>query len=109
MTSSIALFILAGVLEIGGGYLVWLWLREGRPLYLAILGFLLLGAYGVVPVFQPSEHPFGRIYAAYGAVFIVLSLLWGWGIDKKRPDNLDWYGAAFCLVGILVMMWPRRV
>ena len=104
---SILLFILAGVLEIGGGYLVWLWLREGRAVFLGLIGLLLLAAYGVVPVFQPQEHPFGRVYAAYGAVFIVLSVFWGWGIDGESPDSRDWIGAATSLLGATMMMWPR--
>lgn len=101
------LFLLAGLLEIGGGYLVWSWLRRGFHVGLGVAGFVLLALYGVVPVFQASENPFGRVYAAYGAVFIVLSLLWGWGVDRHRPDVRDWLGAVLCLVGAFVMMWPR--
>lgn len=105
---SFLLFITAGLLEIGGGYLVWLWLREGRPLGYGIFGFLFLAAYGVIPVFQPQEHTFGRVYATYGAVFIVLSVLWRWALDGKRPDFRDWVGTAICIVGAFVIMWPRR-
>lgn len=101
------LFLLAGLLEIGGGYLVWLWLRRGFHFGLGVAGFVALALYGVVPVFQASEHPFGRVYAAYGAVFIFLSMLWGWGIDRQRPDLRDCLGAALCLAGVAVMMWPR--
>src|SRR5438445_10556581 len=63
--TSLALFVLAGLCEIGGGYLVWLWLREGRSALLAVLGGTILFVYGVVPTLQPA--PFGRVYAAYGA------------------------------------------
>jgi small multidrug resistance family-3 protein len=105
---SMALFMLAGLLEIGGGYLVWLWLRENHMLMLGVVGMLALALYGVVPVFQPVEHPFGRVYAAYGAVFIVLSAFWGWVVDGKRPDARDLSGIAVCIVGACVMMWPRR-
>jgi small multidrug resistance family-3 protein len=105
----VPLFVLAGLLEIGGGYLVWLWLREHRGLLLGIAGFIALALYGIVPVLQPREHPFGRVYAAYGAVFIVLSVIWGWGIDHQRPDARDWAGAVIALVGAAVMMWPRSV
>ena len=105
---SILLFLLAGLLEIGGGYLVWLWLREGRAALVGVLGFVALATYGVVPVLQNREHPFGRVYAAYGAVFILGSALWGWGVDQRRPDGRDWIGVAICLTGAAVMMWPRR-
>ncbi len=103
------LFLLAGLLEIGGGYLVWIWLREQRPVYVGFLGFIALASYGIVPVFQSTQHPFGRIYAAYGAVFIVLSFLWGWGVDGKKPDLLDSLGVAICILGVLVMMQAREV
>ncbi len=104
---SIILFILAGLFEIGGGYLVWLWLREDRSPVIGVLGFIILMMYGVVPVFQSPEHPFGRVYAAYGAVFIFLSVLWGWVIDQRVPDPRDWIGMLVCLVGATIMMWPR--
>ena len=81
---SLLYFALAGLCEIGGGYLVWLWLREGQGLPVAIAGWLLLMLYGVVPALQPTT--FGRIYAAYGGFFILLALLWGWRIDGVRPD-----------------------
>lgn len=103
---SILLFVLAGFMEIGGGYLVWLWLREGRAVVLGALGGLLLFLYGVVPTLQPAH--FGRVYAAYGGVFVVLSLLWGWWIDGRAPDRADLAGAALCALGVAVIMyWPR--
>lgn len=102
---ALLLFVIAGLLEIGGGYLVWIWLRQNRSVAFGISGFVALALYGIVPVFQ--EQSFGRVYAAYGAVFIVLSVLWGWQIDLQRPDARDWIGALLCIVGALVMMWPR--
>ncbi|MBI4406089.1 MAG: YnfA family protein [Deltaproteobacteria bacterium] len=104
---SIFLFLLAGLFEIGGGYLVWLWLREQRIVWVGIAGFIVLSLYGIIPVFQPVQHPFGRVYAAYGAVFIVLSMFWGWMIDGQLPDFRDCTGAGICLVGAVIMMWPR--
>ena len=103
---SIALFVLAGLMEIGGGYLIWLWLKEGRVVFLGVLGGALLFLYGVVPTFQPAH--FGRVYAAYGGVFVVLSLFWGWWIDGHRPDMPEIIGSALCIVGVAVIMyWPR--
>ena len=104
---SVALFVLAGLMEIGGGYLVWLWLRERRAFALGALGGLLLFLYGVIPTLQPAH--FGRVYAAYGGVFVVLSLLWGWWIDGHRPDSADAAGALLCIAGVAVIMyWPRQ-
>jgi len=102
-----SLFLLAGLLEIGGGYLVWLWLRQHRSPGLGVAGFVALALYGLVPVLQAPANPFGRVYAAYGAVFIVLSVAWGAVVDRQRPDARDWIGAAVCVAGALVMMWPR--
>ena len=106
LPSSIGLFILAGLCEIGGGYLVWLWLREGRSPTYGIVGAIILFLYGILPTLQPAH--FSRVYAAYGGMFIVLSLLWGWGIDGVRPDRYDAVGALLCLVGMIVMMYAPR-
>ena len=104
---SIGLFIAAGLLEIGGGYLVWLWLRQGRGVLVGAAGALLLALYGISATYQPAE--FGRVYAAYGGVFIALSLLWAWGVDGRRPDGPDMAGALLCLAGAAVIMyWPRN-
>ena len=106
VVQSILLFLLAGLLEIGGGYLVWLWLRDNRGWLFGALGGLFLFVYGVVPTFQPAH--FGRVYAAYGGVFVILAVLWGWWIDGIRPDGADVAGAILCLTGVGVMMyWPR--
>lgn len=107
MGYAIALFICAGLAEIGGGYLIWQWLREGRPFYWGILGGVILASYGVIAAFQ-SFPTFGRVYAAYGGVFIVLSVLWGWGVDRKTPDFYDWAGACICIAGVAVMLFAPR-
>jgi small multidrug resistance family-3 protein len=104
---SFFLFLLAGLLEIAGGYLVWLWLREKQSLGFGITGFVFLAIYGLVPVFQPNHQSFGRVYAAYGAVFIALSMLWGWAIDGKPPDTQDLLGVGIALLGSLIMLFPR--
>jgi small multidrug resistance family-3 protein len=104
--ASLSLFVLAGLAEIGGGYLVWLWLREGRSVLLGILGAAVLFVYGVVPTLQPA--PFGRVYAAYGGVFVVLSLLWGAIVAREAPDRFDVLGALLCLAGVSVLMYAPR-
>lgn len=105
---SLALFALAGVCEIGGGYLVWLWLREGRAVWLGALGGLVLFLYGVLPTLQPDTASFGRVYAAYGGIFVALSLAWGWWIDGIRPDRFDVIGGLIALVGVGVIMYAPR-
>jgi small multidrug resistance family-3 protein len=105
---SITLFILAALCEIGGGYLVWLTIRDRRSVGFAIAGAVILVLYGIIPTLQPAG--FSRVYAAYGAVFIAMSLLWGVVVDRTQPDRFDIIGAAICLIGAAVMMyWPRAV
>jgi small multidrug resistance family-3 protein len=101
------LFVAAGLCEIGGGYLVWGWMREHKPLAWALLGALILAAYGVVAALQPIPE-FGRVYAAYGGVFIALALAWGVLVDGFEPDRYDLLGAAICVAGAVVMVAPPR-
>jgi small multidrug resistance family-3 protein len=74
---SLFYFVLAGLCEIGGGYLVWLWLREGKPAWYALAGAAVLILYGIVPTFQPAH--FGRVYAAYGGILHCLAIF---GVGK---------------------------
>jgi small multidrug resistance family-3 protein len=103
---SIIYFIIAGLCEIGGGYLVWLWLREGASIWFGVFGAIILVLYGIIPTLQPAN--FGRVYAAYGGVFIVMAIIWGWQVDKITPDKFDIIGGLIALIGVFVIMyWPR--
>ena len=104
---SVFLFLLAGLCEIGGGYLVWLWLREDMSWMLGVFGGFVLFAYGIVPTFQPSH--FHRIYSAYGGIFIVMALLWGWIFQGIRPDTFDIIGSIISLIGVMIIFYmPRK-
>lgn len=104
---SLVFFLIAGLCEIGGGYLVWLWLRDGMSWILGVLGGFVLFAYGIVPTFQPSH--FHRIYAAYGGIFIVMALLWGWTFQGIKPDTFDIIGASISVVGVVIIFYmPRK-
>jgi small multidrug resistance family-3 protein len=103
---SILIFMLAGLCEIGGGYLVWLWLKEDKPMWIGAFGLVILGLYGVVATFQSAN--FGRVYAAYGGIFIVLAILWGWKVDGIVPDKFDVIGGSIALVGMAVIMYAPR-
>ncbi|HJX32351.1 MAG TPA: YnfA family protein [Thermodesulfobacteriota bacterium] len=103
---SIFYFVVAGLCEIGGGYLVWLCLREGKSSWYGFIGAFVLVLYGVIPTLQLTN--FGRVYAAYGGIFIVLSILWGWLVDKIAPDRFDVLGGLVALIGVaIIMYWPR--
>lgn len=106
VSRSLGLFVAAGIAEIGGGYLVWLWLRDGRSPWLAAAGAVVLAAYGIIPTLQPAG--FARVYAAYGGFFIVLSLLWGWAFRGRAPDRWDVLGAVVCLIGAAIIMYAPR-
>jgi small multidrug resistance family-3 protein len=104
---SILLFLLAGVAEIGGAWLVWQGVREHRGLLWIGAGIVALGLYGFVATLQPEAN-FGRILAAYGGVFVAGSLAWGIVADGFRPDRFDYLGAAICLLGVVVIMYAPR-
>jgi small multidrug resistance family-3 protein len=101
------LFVLAGLCEIGGGYLVWGWMREHKPILWALIGAAVLALYGVVAALQPITE-FGRVYAAYGGIFVAMSFAWGIVVDGFRPDRYDLLGALICVVGVLVMVASPR-
>jgi small multidrug resistance family-3 protein len=104
---SLLFFFLAGICEIGGGYLVWLWLREDMSWILGAIGGFILFLYGVVPTLQPTY--FHRIYATYGGIFIVMALLWGFIFEMAAPDIFDIIGAIVVIVGIIIIFYaPRR-
>jgi len=106
VAKSLGLFVLSGLCEVAGGYLVWQWWRNGAPWFMGVLGAAVLLVYGIVPTYQPTH--FGRVYAAYGGIFIVLSMLWGWGIDRMAPDRFDLMGGGISLAGVAVMRWWPR-
>lgn len=106
MIADIGLFVGAGLCEIGGGWLVWKFRKEGWHWVFFIVGSLILVLYGIIPTFQ--SQPFGRTYAAYGGFFIGLSLLWGWVFDSQQPDKWDIICAAIAVGACIVMISVPR-
>lgn len=104
---SILLFVVAAVAEIGGAYLMWQAIKEGRGLLFALAGAAALAGYGAVAALQPDAN-FGRVLAAYGGVFIIGSLAWGMIFDGFQPDRFDIAGALVCIVGVGVIMYVPR-
>ncbi len=104
--TTLSLFVIAAVAEIGGGYLVWQWLRERKKIGFGLIGGFTLFLYGVIPTFQPSN--FGRVYADYGGIFVVMAILWGLIIDKKRPDRYEIIGGIIVLVGASIIFYSPR-
>ena len=111
VTQTILLFLVTGIFEIGGGWLVWQAVREGKPWWYALLGSAVLVGYGFWPTLQHTGETdsFGRIYAVYGGFFVCGSFLAGWLLDGDRPDRGDWVGGFITLAGVLVILfWPRN-
>lgn len=106
MLQSIFYFIVAGLCEIGGGYLIWLYVKDDKSLFYFLAGSLVLIAYGIIPTLQTAS--FGKVYAAYGGIFIVLSILWGWAIDGITPDRYDVIGGIVSLIGVYIIMYAPR-
>ena len=104
--TSITLFFVAAVAEIGGGYMIWKWLRERKGVLFGILGGIVLFIYGVIPTFQPAQ--FGRVYAAYGGIFIVSSILWGMLVDRKKPDRYEVIGSVIAVMGAVIIFYSPR-
>ncbi len=103
---SVAIFILAGLCEIGGGYLVWLWLRSGKSWWYGLAGGIILALYGVVATLQTSN--FARVYATYGGFFIVMSILWAMKFYHYTPDRYDIIGASVALTGVAIIYYAPR-
>jgi len=86
---------------------VWLWLRDDMGWFLGLLGGFVLFLYAIVPTFQPSH--FHRIYAAYGGVFIIMSVLWGWIFEGFAPDRYDILGTIIAIIGVAIIYYmPRK-
>jgi small multidrug resistance family-3 protein len=104
---SLFFFFLAGLCEIGGGYLVWLWLRESYGWIFGVLGGFVLFCYGVIPTFQNAH--FHRTYAAYGGIFIIMAIFWGYFFEGVVPDIYDIIGTIIAIIGVIIIFYyPRK-
>ncbi len=104
--STVSLFLLAALLEIGGGYLVWRWFREHKGKIFGLIGGLILFSYGIIMTLQPTD--FGKAYATYGGIFVVSSIVWGFWVDKKKPDRFEIIGSVIVLMGVAIMFYFPR-
>ena len=103
---TIALFLITAVAEIVGCYLPYLWLKEDKSAWLLIPAALSLALF----VWLLSLHPVaaGRVYAAYGGVYIFVAILWLWSIDGVRPTVWDIAGASVALTGMAIIMFAPK-
>jgi small multidrug resistance family-3 protein len=104
---SLFFFFIAGLCEIGGGYLVWLWLRESYSWIFGVLGGFVLFMYGVIPTFQKTH--FHRTYATYGGIFIIMAISWGYFFERIIPDMYDIIGIIVAVIGVIIIFYyPRK-
>jgi small multidrug resistance family-3 protein len=103
---SLLVFILAGLCEIGGGYLIWQWLKADKPWWYGVTGAIILACYGIVATWQVAN--FGRVYAAYGGIFIILALIFAWKVDGFHPDKWDIIGAIIAVTGACIIIYMPR-
>ncbi|HEY4530054.1 MAG TPA: YnfA family protein [Luteimonas sp.] len=106
LLKALALFVATAVAEIVGCYLPYLWLKEGRTAWLLLPAALSLAAFVWLLTLHP--HAAGRVYAAYGGVYITVALMWLWAVDAVRPSVTDWIGVGLCLLGMGVIILGAR-
>jgi small multidrug resistance family-3 protein len=101
-----ALFTITALAEIVGCYLPYFWLREGKSRWLLLPAALSLAMFAWLLTLHPTAA--GRVYAAYGGVYITIAILWLWVVDGVRPNRWDFLGVAVCLVGMgIIMLSPK--
>jgi small multidrug resistance family-3 protein len=100
------LYVLTALAEIVGCYLPYLWLKQGKSILLLIPAAISLSLFAWLLTLHPQAA--GRVYAAYGGVYISVALMWLWGVDSIKPTTTDLIGVAVCLFGMLIIMFGSR-
>ena len=103
---TLLLFVFTAIAEIVGCYLPYLWLRKAGSPWLLLPAAASLALFAWLLTLHPTAS--GRIYAAYGGVYVAVALGWLWWVDSVRPTRWDLLGAALCLAGMAVIMFAPR-
>lgn len=96
------LFVVTALAEIVGCYLPYLWLKEGKSIWLLLPTFFSLALFVWLLTLHPSAS--GRVYAAYGGVYVTTALFWLRWVDGVRLSQWDWFGGALTLSGMAVII-----
>ncbi|MBC7715052.1 MAG: YnfA family protein [Rhizobacter sp.] len=105
---TLLLFIVTSLTEIIGCYLPYLWLKEGRSVWLLLPAALSLFLFSWLLTLHNTNA--GRIYAAYGGIYISVALFWMWFVEGKRPDHWDAIGICIILIGSgIIYFSPHRI
>ncbi|MBO7913592.1 YnfA family protein [Vibrio sp. G41H] len=103
---TVGLFVLTAVAEIVGCYLPYLWLREDKSIWLLIPAAISLALFAWLLTLHPTAT--GRVYAAYGGVYISVALIWLWLVDGEKPTTWDLFGGSVALLGMAIIMFGPR-
>ena len=103
---TISLFIITALAEIAGCYLPYLWLKQDKSILLLIPAAICLSLFAWLFTLHPNAS--GRVYAAYGGVYIFVAILWLWGVDGIKPTVWDITGGAVALLGMAIIMFAPR-
>jgi small multidrug resistance family-3 protein len=103
---TLLLYAVTAFAEILGCYLFYAMLRDGRSAWLTVPAVASLFAFAWLLTLHPAAS--GRVYAAYGGVYIVGALIWLWAVDGIRPNAWDVAGGALCLAGMAVIALQPR-
>lgn len=103
---TVGLFLVTALAEIVGCYLPYLWLREEKTIWLLVPGALSLLAFAWLLSLHPTAA--GRVYAAYGGVYIFMAIFWLWAVDGVKPTAWDLVGSGVALVGMAIIMFGPR-
>lgn len=104
MPSTLAIFLIAALAEIGGCFAFWAWLRSGRSSLWLLPGIGLLIFFAWLLTHAQADFA-GRAYAAYGGIYILSSLLWLWLVEGQLPSGWDLTGMGFALLGALIILY----
>ena len=103
---TIALFAITAIAEIVGCYLSYLWLKQDKSILLLIPAAISLSLFAWLLSLHPAAT--GRVYAAYGGVYIFVSILWLWGVDGVKPTLWDLAGGSLALIGMTIIMFGPK-
>ena len=103
---TLLLFVVTAVAEIVGCYLPYLWLKQDRSAWLLVPAAASLSLFAWLLSLHPTAA--GRVYAAYGGVYIGVAIVWLMLVDRVRPSITDWVGVAVSLAGMFIIMFGPR-
>jgi small multidrug resistance family-3 protein len=106
MFKTFLLFVVTAIAEIVGCYLPYLWLQQGRSAWLLVPAAVSLALFAWLLSLHPSAA--GRVYAAYGGVYIGVAMVWLMLVDKVQPSATDWIGVSVSLCGMAIIMFGPR-